>query len=174
MPQRLAKPTPAEMSDETAALLTLVAGDDPPPPATIELLAHDPALLGPFLTWAAALALRGTLPKREHELLALSAAHHYSSPFEWDEHRTFAIEAGLSDADVEAVAAGPDSPHWNVDDALLLSAAADLLTTGAVNDETYAALGARWSTDQLVEIPMIVGQYAMLSMLTGFFDVPAR
>jgi len=98
-PMRLPPPSRADLPDEVANLVALAtpAGGEPPP--TISVLAHQPALLGPFLTWAAALALQGVLPRRDHEILALRTARLHRSTFERDEHVRFAHEAGLTDGE---------------------------------------------------------------------------
>src|SRR4029079_18774384 len=91
------------------------AGDDEEerkPLAVLTVLAHAPALLGPFLDWASALALEGRLPRRDHELLALRAAWHCRSPVEWGHHVVYARAAGLSDPEIAEVVAGPDAPGW--------------------------------------------------------------
>jgi alkylhydroperoxidase family enzyme len=137
------------------------------PLAVLTVLAHSPELLGPFLGWASALALEGRLPRREHELLALRAAWSCRSPFEWGHHVVYARAAGIADGEIARVVAGPDAPGWGEHDAALLRAADQLHTTATVDDATWAVLAARYDASTLVEIPMIVGQYTMLSMLTN-------
>ena len=171
MAQRLGPPDAGSLSAETRELLALTALHGRPP-ATIEMLTHQERLVGPFLTWAAALARSGRLPARDHELLALRTAHLLDSPFEWHEHAQFARSAGLSAAEIKAVERGPDAPAWVASDRTLLLAADQLVRDGRVSDEAYAALTEYYDPAELVEIPLVVGQYAMLSMLTGFFAIP--
>ena len=71
-------------------------------------IAHHPALLEPFLGFAAALATRGVLPKRASELLALRAAWNCASAFEWGHHVIYARAAGIIEAEIHRVPAGPD------------------------------------------------------------------
>lgn len=171
--RRLPPPDRAALPTESAELLSLTERDGHPP-ATIELLAHSSSLLGPFLGWAAALARAGALSPREHEVLALRASHNCRSDFEWYEHRQFALEAGMTSEEVDAVRAHPrDDGPLDATDLALLDAADELHATSRVSAATYARLEAVFGPDQLVEIPMIVGQYTMLSMLTGFVDLPA-
>lgn len=173
MPARLSRPDPAITTTETEELLALTerAGR---PPATIELLAHSPTLLAPFLGWAAALARQGALQPRDHEILALRVAHLCESPFEWGEHRQFAEDAGLSAFEIDAIRDGADAVAWSEREMGLLRATDELHRDSRVSVSTYGVLAAHFNPAQLVEIPLVVGQYAMLSMLTGFFDVPAR
>jgi 4-carboxymuconolactone decarboxylase len=142
-------------------------GEERRPLAVLTVLAHSPQLLGPFLGWASALALEGRLPRRDHELLALRAVWNCRSPFEWGHHVVYARAAGMDDGEIARVVAGPDAPGWDEHEATLLRAADQLHATATVDDATWAVLAARYDRPTLVEIPMIVGQYTMLSMLTN-------
>ncbi len=171
MAPRITAPDDDSMSDRTTELLALAATRSGTVPPTIGVLAHSFKLLQPFLTWAGALSLQGQLEVREHEILALRVSHLCNSSFEWDEHTGFAREAGLSEEEIEAIRQGSlDSPA----DQALLAATDQLHGYARVDDETYALLAEHFSEAQLVEIPMVVGQYAMLSMLTGFAGIESN
>jgi alkylhydroperoxidase family enzyme len=133
---------------------------------TVGVLANAPELFGPFLEWASALALRGLLPRRDHELVALRTAWHCHSGFEWVEHSDFAREAGLTDADLENIKAGPDA-GWTGHEAALLRAADELHESCEISDATWAELAAHYTAGELVEIPYVAGQYTMLSMVAN-------
>ena len=147
------------------------AGWDRHTPNMLRAIAHHPRLLEPFLGFAAALA-RGELPRRESELLALRAAWNCRSEFEWGHHVLYARDAGLSDDEIAAVAEGPAAPGWSGDDRALLTAADELHAQRGLSDATWSALAGSWSAAQLVEIPFVVGQYTMLSMVAGALAVP--
>ncbi len=148
------------------------AGWDHQTPNLLRAVAHHPHLLEPFLGFAAALASRGVLPRRSSELLALRAAWNCRSEFEWGHHALYARAAGLSDAEIAAVAVGPDAENWSDDDRALLLAADELHAEHAIAQSTWDALAARWNEGQLVEIAFVVGQYTMLSMVAGALAVP--
>ena len=147
------------------------AGWDHHTPNMLRAIAHHPRLLEPFLGFAAALA-RGELPRRESELLALRAAWNCRSEFEWGHHALYAHAAGLSDAEIAAVAAGPGAAGWSDADRELLRAADELHAQQSIGDATWAALASRWDAAQLVEIAFVVGQYTMLSMVAGAIAIP--
>jgi 4-carboxymuconolactone decarboxylase len=158
---------PVGLTDETAAMLELTAPPGGEPPGTIAVLAHAGELMAPFLGWAAALALNGRLPKRDHEILAMRAAYNCRSAFEWGEHAVFCRRDGLSDDEITAIATGPDSPGWSAHDAALLRAADELHTTSTISDTTWTALAGAYDAGQLVEVVYVVGQYTMLSMVAN-------
>jgi alkylhydroperoxidase family enzyme len=173
MSDRLPPPDRTALPSASVELLSLTEVDGQAP-VTIELLAHSSSLLGPFLTWAAALARSGSLSPRDHEILALRTSHLYRCEFEWEEHRRFALRAGMTDTDVDAIASHPDGTALSDTDVALLDAADELHQDGRVSDATFSRLARWFRPEQLVEIPMVVGQYAMLSMLCGFADVSPR
>jgi 4-carboxymuconolactone decarboxylase len=155
--------------DPMPELVALTARSGGEPPITVTALAHCDALLGPFLGWAAALALQGTLPKRDHELLALRAAHNCGSSFEWVEHSGFAREAGLTDHEIACVASGSD-PGWSIRERLLLRAADELHDSTTISTVTWGALTTCATTAELVEAIYVVGQYTMLSMVANVVE----
>lgn len=175
---RLAPSDPASWSDATraalggtrepvAALEGGAASGDDGPLNILRTIAHHPTLLEPFLGFAATLAARGVLPRRVSELLALRAAWNCRSAFEWAHHVVYARAAGLSDEEIARVPAGASAAGWSDEDRELLEAADELHAGHDWSDATWRALRARWSDAQLVEIPFVVGQYTMLSMVAN-------
>jgi alkylhydroperoxidase family enzyme len=165
MVSRLPTPAAGDLRDDAAALVAAIAAPGREAPTTMAVLAYQPDLLSPFLGWAAALALTGLLPKRDHELLALRAAHNCGSTFEWVEHAEYARQAGMSESEIDAIAGPLD--RWSGIDRALLAAADELHTRSTVADDTWSALATHYDRAALVEILMVVGQYTMLSMLAN-------
>jgi alkylhydroperoxidase family enzyme len=159
---------PPEVGDLLDLAAAATSGVAPP---TVAVLAHQAALLGPFLTWASALALSGVLSKRDHELLALRTAERCRSTFEWREHVEYARAAGMSDDEIERIKAGPAADGWTDADATLLLAADELHDASTISDTTWAALAAHYDAGALVEITYVVGQYSMLSMVANGLDI---
>jgi len=135
-------------------------------------IAHHPALLEPFLAFAATLALRGVLTRRHSELLALRAAWNCRSPFEWGHHVSYALAAGLDEHEIARVARPIDDADWSEVERDLLCAADELHEDQHIGDATWNRLRAQFSEAQLVEIPFVVGNYTMLSMVANATGVP--
>lgn len=162
---RIPLPRPHELRDDVRDLLPLIAKPGREPARTMAVLAVQPDLLAPFLGWAAALALNGVLPARDHELLALRVAWRSESDFEWGEHVEYARAAGITDAEIAAVAR---ADHEWADRELSLLRAADEVCSGfTVTDATWAALATHYDPPALVEILFVVGQYLMLSIVAN-------
>jgi alkylhydroperoxidase family enzyme len=162
---RMRLPEPAELRADVRELLPLIAPPGRAPAETMQILARQPDLLAPFLGWAAALALQGTLPKRDHEILALRVAYNCASEYELAEHTAYARDAGLTDDEIARLAT-VDGP-WSEDDTLLIRTADELDSLSALEDATYDALAARYDDAQLVELLFVVGQYTMLSLVAN-------
>lgn len=158
---------PDDLPDEIAATLAMTAPPGGEPPGTIAALTHAGQLMAPFLGWAAALALNGVLPRRDHELLAMRASYNCRSAFEWGEHAAFCRRAGISDDEIAAIAIGPDAPGWSSHEVALLRAADELHTTTTISDATWSTLAGQYDAGQLVEVVYVVGQYTMLSMVAN-------
>jgi alkylhydroperoxidase family enzyme len=142
----------------------------------LHTIAHHPALLEPFLAFSTAIAVRGVLSRRSSELLALRAAWNCRSPFEWAHHVVYARAAGLDAHEIARIGRDADDPGqrgqgdhagWDDADRELLIAADELHAGQRFSDETWALLRARYDDAQLVEIPFVVGQYTMLSMVAN-------
>lgn len=155
--------TPKEMGGDSAN----------PPPQILGTVARHPHLLAPMLQFSSALA-SGVLPRRASEILALRAAWNCQSEFEWGHHAKYGLDAGLTDREIERLAGGAAREGWSPEDAALILAADELHSHQDLCDETWAALATSWDEAQLVEIPFVVGQYTMLSMVAKATGVPVR
>ena len=171
--ERIAVPRADELRSDVAELLPLTAQPGREPARTMAVLARQPDLLGPFLGWAAALALNGVLSHRDHELLALRVASNCGSEFEWVEHAEYARAAGLTEAEIALVAGPSADGSWGDAERALLRAADELHAGTDVSDTTWSVLSAHYDAPALVEIIFVVGQYTMLSMVANAAGIPS-
>ena len=180
---RLRPLEPSEWSEEVRRLLGAAPvsdgdtvggtqGGKDGPPNILRTIAYHPHLLRPCLGFAAALAINGVLRRRDSELLALRAAWNCQSNFEWGHHVVFALAAGLDEAEIGRIAIGPSDAAWPPNDRLLLQAADDLHHDQRISDDTWRGLREEFNEAQLVEIPFVVGNYTMLSMVANSTGVP--
>jgi alkylhydroperoxidase family enzyme len=133
-------------------------------------LARHPRLLKRWAAFGGVL-LTGSLPARERELLILRTGWHCRAAYEWGQHVAIARAAGLTDEEIERVAAGPRAPGWGDEDALVLQAADELHADAVISDATWAALAAQWSDEQLIELCMVVGQYHLVAFTLNSLGV---
>ncbi|HLU53825.1 MAG TPA: carboxymuconolactone decarboxylase family protein [Pseudonocardia sp.] len=120
----------------------------------------------------AALRYRSALPERVRELATLQVAAHHRAQFEWFAHAPLAAAAGLPAALVEAVrTGGPVEPEDEAERAAAV-AVAQLLTTGDVDDEAWAAVVGALGEAGAVELTTLVGYYSLLAMQMRVLRVP--
>jgi 4-carboxymuconolactone decarboxylase len=149
-----------ELTDEQRELI----GGGATPPLNIFLtLARYPGLLRKWLPFGGKLLAGGKLSPRDRELVILRSAFRCNARYEWAQHVAIAGAAGLSTEEIRRVAAGPGAAGWSDADATLLRAVDELRDDDCIGERTWDALAARYATEQLIEIPMLAGHYAMLA-----------
>jgi len=159
----------SELSDEARELL---GGTSLGPAVNIfRTFIHHPKLLKRWLVFGNHILFKSTLPPRERELLILRTGWRCRAEYEWGQHVIIGRAAGLTDAEIERVTLGPEAEGWDPFDATLLRAADELQDDQIVSDETWHALGERYSPQQLMDLVFTVGQYTLVSMALNSFGV---
>ena len=133
------------------------------PPNLFLTLGRHPGLFRGWLRFAGRLMPRGKLPRRETELVILRVAPVRDCRYEHDHHVRLGRRAGLSDAEIAAVADGAAAGSWAPREQVVLEATDELLADGDITDETWSRLSGTLDTRQLIELVMLVGHYEMLA-----------
>ncbi len=133
-------------------------------------LVRHPGLMRRWLPFGGKL-LAGKLPARDRELLILRTGWHCQAPYEWGQHVLIGRDAGLTDSELSRVRSGPDADGWSEGDALLLRAADALHAASTIDDALWARLAERYDEAQLIEIPMVVGHYHLVSFVLNSLGV---
>jgi len=156
---------PVLAEDRTAEqirMLEPVFGDSPVPNLFATVLANEP-LFETWLPFCLKLLVRSAFDRRERELVILRVAHTCSADYEWHHHVPIGRRAGLTDAEIERVT-DRTIAEWETRDRALLAATDELLDRRTLDDNTWDALVAvGLSQEQLIELPMLVGHYALLA-----------
>jgi 4-carboxymuconolactone decarboxylase len=140
------------------------APDAPPMPVVMELFAHHVPLSETFLKFTDVfISDDSTLDPRVRELLILRVAWRAHSGYEWDQHRRIGGDAGLSDAQLNAVPAGAQGAGWTDTERALLSAVDELIDDFAVSDDTWSTLASSFEPAQIVEMLFVVNGYLCLA-----------
>jgi alkylhydroperoxidase family enzyme len=134
-------------------------------------LAHHPKLLKRWLVFGNHVLGKSTLPIRERELVILRVGWLCRSEYEWSQHVVIGKGAGISDPEIERLAAGPEAPGWTAEEAALLRATDELVADAFVSDATWSDLSKTWSTQQLIDLVFTVGQYNLVSMALNTLGV---
>lgn len=93
------------------------------------------------------------------EIVILLTARFWGGQYVWYSHRQFAIEAGLSPAFIDAMAAGKRPDPMTADEAAVYDFFSELLATRQVTDATYTAMVDRLGERAVVELVTLMGHY---------------
>lgn len=157
-----------------AATLAAMMPPGVEPLALFRTLAHNPRVLEKIR--AGNLLDRGSLDRRDRELVILRTTARCGAEYEWGVHVAFfAARVGLSEAVVAATAtAGADDPAWTPRDAWLIRLSDALHDGATVADDLWAALAGEWSGEQLIELIVLAGFYHTVSFVVNALQVEAE
>ncbi len=159
-----------EWNDEVREILDPIAQDGQVP-NIFKTLARHPKLLKRWTVFGNHILRKSTLSTRERELLILRIGWLCKAEYEWGQHVLIARKAGLTDAEIHRITEGPDAAGWEPFDAALLRAADELHRDAFLSDATWNALGARFDTQQMMDVVFTVGQYNLVSMALNTLGV---
>jgi 4-carboxymuconolactone decarboxylase len=114
----------------------------------------------------------GRISPRERELAVLRISWLAGAPFEWGEHVVISKRCGVTAEEIERVTLGSSAADWSEHDAAILRGVEELVADFAVSDETWRMLAKSWDEPQLIEFPMMVGQYLTTAFLLNSLKVP--
>lgn len=135
------------------------------------VMMNHPKLTRRWTVFAGHVLHKQTLPLRERELLILRIGWLNQSEYEWAQHVEIAKRGGITGAEIERIKQGPGA-GWSAHEAALLQAADDLFENSVVSDETWAALAAKFSTEEMMDVVFTIGQYNLVSWALNSFGVP--
>ena len=139
-------------------------------PAFMRLMAKHPPLFHRQMEMGNVL-FTGRISPREREIAVLRISWLAGAAFEWGEHVEIGKRAGLSADEIERITQGSSVAGWSEHDAAILRAVEELLADFAVSDATWQTLASSWDEQQLIELPMMVGQYLTTAFILNSLHV---
>lgn len=128
-------------------------------PEIVRTMLHHPALFAVQADIGIQLLGRGALPPRDRELAVLRIAWLCQAPYEWGEHVLIAKKVGLTGDAIERITHGSAAPGWTARERAILAATEELHAGAMIADATWAVLAAHLTEAQLIELPVLIGQY---------------
>ncbi len=186
---RLAVLSSEEMTPEQVGLYReILGGPRGQGPRVVLLSSGAGGLAGPFnaMLYApevghalqelgAAIRFRTQLAPRVREMAILVVAQAWDSGYERSSHEPIGREAGLTEAEIEALRAGADPGFADEQERIAYDVVRSLAGIGVpadLDDEQYAAAVAALGERALVELSALVGYYATLALQLRIFRVP--
>jgi 4-carboxymuconolactone decarboxylase len=162
----------SELSDEAwtyTAEFMKAAGLPPegdPKDDHIATMLRHPDLLRVHTALAIFLMAKGALAPRDRELAVLRTAWLCGSPYEWGEHVALGKRlAGLTSEEIARARVGSAAEGLNDHDRTIFRAVEEMHEDAKISDETWTALAADLDYQQLLELPILVGQYQGVAYL---------
>jgi len=126
-------------------------------------LAKNEDLYAAFLSLGSYLLSRkGTIPRREREIVILRVGWNSGSDYEFGQHTLIGLHVGLTDDEISRLATD-GIKGWEPPDAELVVMCDELCRDNVVSDATWAKLAERWSEPQLLELLVLAGFYRLVS-----------
>ena len=113
-----------------------------------------------------------SVPRKLYELAIIVTARHWTAQFEWTAHRRGAVQAGISPAVADAIAAGRRPSGMPPDEEAVYNFASELLETKQVSDATFATAKALLGERGVVELINVMGWYGTVSMFLNVDRYP--
>lgn len=128
-------------------------------------LANSPEFFAGYITLGVTATEQSALSRRVRELAVLRAGWLYGAPYMWGEHVHATSGSLFTPEEIEWITLGSAAGGWNDLDRAVLSAVEELHRDAMISDATWNVLAAHLDSRQLLELPILVGHYAMTAFL---------
>ena len=141
-------------------------------PTLYRTLGNAPAMLNAWVGLAWPLRNEATTSRALRELIIMRVAQLTRTAYEWVAHRPMTVKCGITDLQLAEL------HRWHASDAFSpeqreVLALTDELTDGLdVSDDTWAALDARYTPGELVELVLTAAYYACVSRTLRALRLP--
>ena len=138
---------------------------------SILVLAQHPRLSEHWLRFNAAASRGFVLPARLKEIAVLRIAWRSQSDYEWVQHMLAGLREGLTPDDFAALQSELVDERWGETDRAVIHAADGLWRYQNVDEETWFALSAHFTIEQIMELLYVVGAYIALACILNVGEV---
>jgi 4-carboxymuconolactone decarboxylase len=128
-------------------------------------LLRSPELLERVANVGEFLRFGSVLDARLRELATCAVARHASNQFEWTMHAPLAVQAGVAQSTVDALAVGARPHDLPPDEQIALDFIAELLHTHGVSEPAWRAALGVFGEQGVVELTAVLGYFLMVSWL---------
>ena len=135
-------------------------------PALYRVLGHAPALFEAWLDFAWPLRLKAKTPRKLRELMILRGAQVAGTGYEWAHHVPMALSAGVSDAQIDALAHWKESEHFSAQDRAVLRLAEEVTRGPGASAHAIEQLRQQGFDDEaVVELTLTASFYVCVGRL---------
>jgi AhpD family alkylhydroperoxidase len=161
-----------DATPETEAVWQRVEAERKQPTGNIFLaLAHAPALLDAFLSYANAVRDESDLDPALRELAILTVGHATNSEYEIAHHQSHALKAGVTPDQLASITQFRSASVFDDMERSVMALAEESTLKVDVSDETWAAARAHLSDKQLVELTLNIAWYNSGVRIMGLLGI---
>jgi 4-carboxymuconolactone decarboxylase len=177
--------TPQQLDPDQLRVYDLIVGTRVRDSKTLPVTDGEGRLIGPFApmlahphiaeimqTLGAAMRYEIDLSPRTREIATLAVAAARRSNFEWYAHSQLGRAAGLTDDELDALAAGSLAPSFSAYEALIWRVVTALGGDGDLDDELFAQAQRELGDAGIVDLVALVGHYEFLSRSLRIWRTP--
>lgn len=133
---------------------------------------RDPQMVEALWPFGETIRFHLSVPDKLKELAIILAARYWMAQFEWQAHRRAAVQAGVSEENVRAIAEGRRPASLDAGEQAVYSFCTEFLKTGQVSDETFQAIKSQIGERGIVDIIGAAGYYQLVSMFMNVDRYP--
>lgn len=133
---------------------------------------HCPELTETWHPLGEVLRLKSTFPLRLSELAILITAREWDCDYVFQAHSKYALEGGLAQATVDALAANTRPTFDKEDEEALYDYCTELFRKHAISDDSHARATALFGVPGVVELTALIGYYGMVAMTILAHQMP--
>ena len=111
-------------------------------------------------------------PDKLRELAILLTARYWAAQYEWLAQRQTALQAGLGEDKIKAIAEGRRPAEMSADEETVYTFITELFTTKQVSDTTFAAVKSLVGERGVVELVISAGYYQMVAIFMNLDRLP--
>ncbi|NVK62403.1 MAG: carboxymuconolactone decarboxylase family protein [Rhodobacteraceae bacterium] len=173
-PGRISFPAPETMNTAQREVYEqIVSGPRRTLVGPLRAALHNPTLADRWQRLGQVLRFETSLPTRLSELAILVTARRWNSRLEWAIHAGDADRAGLDPAVAEAIrVCEPPDFGDDAEGREIYEFARQIVQTGDVDPDSYAAIVARWGEVGAVELTAVIGYYTLVAMTLNVHRIP--
>ncbi len=135
-----------------------------------QVLVKNPEIFHTFSPYLAKTVSHSILDPVDREILIFRTCSITGETYEKTHHLNIAKNAGMTDEKIQA-AENADATVLNEHEMLLCKAADELVSDFCLSDETFEALSAIYSDEEIIELTSVVASYVDMAMYTRSFGV---
>jgi 4-carboxymuconolactone decarboxylase len=122
--------------------------------------------------FGAYLRFHSSVPRKLNELAIIITARFWDAQFEWYAHHRYALEAGVSPATADAIAAKKRPASMQPDEEAVYDFCTELLATKQVSDKTFDAAKKTLGERGVMDLIAVMGYYHFVSMVLNVDRYP--